>query len=51
VEHGEREGPFVAHCVGAAVQVVHDTAGGGFDDRSDVGVAVSVHADDEVDLA
>ena len=44
-------GPFVAHRVGAAVQVVHRTAGGGFDDRGDISVAVGVDADDEVDLA
>ena len=51
VQDGEGQDPFVAHRVGGAVQVVDDTAGGGFDDGGDVGVAVGVDADDEVDLA
>lgn len=51
VEGSECQGAFVAHGVGAAVQVVDDTAGDGLDDRGDVVVAVGVDADDEVDLA
>jgi hypothetical protein len=51
VQGGEGEDAFVAHRVGGAVQVVDHTAGDGFDDGGDVGVAVGVDSDDEVDLA
>jgi hypothetical protein len=51
MQGGEGQGALVAHRVGGAVQMVDDTAGDGLDDGGDVGVAVGVDSDDEVDLA